>query len=146
MNVDRNVVVFCPKKYKIDKSLVYSIVKYLKNELIFDISDLEVNFISSDEIIQINKKYLNHNFSTDIITFNYSEKEKNLDAELYISVDDAHFNSKKFGVTFEQEIIRLVIHGILHLIGYDDKAEKKKRVMKQEEDNLVLNFMNKTTS
>jgi probable rRNA maturation factor len=146
MIVDKNVIVSNLKKYKIDKSLIKNVIEYLKDELIFEISDLEVNFVSSDKIIQINKKYLNHHFSTDIITFNYSNKKKKLDAELYISVENALFNSKRFGVTFEQEIVRLLIHGILHLMGYDDKTVQKKQIMKRKEDNLLSNFMNRTTS
>lgn len=141
----RNVIVFCQKKYKVDESLVYEVINYLENALSFKISELQVNFVSPSKIIQINKKYLNHHFSTDIITFDYSNNKKKLDSELYISVEDARFNSKRFGVTFEHEIVRLVIHGVLHLLGYDDKTAVKKKKMKRLEDKLLFDFVNKIT-
>ena len=71
-------------------------------------------------IHDINKSYLKHDYTTDIITFNYSNSLEQIDGEIFISIDDALSNSKKFKVTLSDELVRLVIHGILHLLGYDD--------------------------
>lgn len=118
--------------------MIHNSVAFLKNELKFKVSGLIINFVNKKEIININKKYLRHNYSTDIITFDYSETNSGLDSEIYISLDDAAKNAEIFGSNFEQEIVRLVTHGILHLTGYDDIREKDRRIMKAAEDNLVL--------
>src|SRR5690554_755673 len=90
--------------------------------------------------MSINKKYLNHNYSTDIITFDYSSSGKNLEGEIYISTEDAASNSQKYKVTFKDEIMRLVIHGFLHLLGYNDQSQKEKIVMKRLENQLVNKY------
>ena len=125
---------------KIDKSLIHKIVKKLTEDLNFKISSMQINFVNSNEMTRINSKYLNHNYSTDIITFNYSETKNELDGEIYISIDDAASNSKKFRVTFIEEVLRIVIHGFLHLLGYDDKGKKDKLVMKRLENSLFNQY------
>jgi len=139
--VVKNLSIYSQKKYKIDKYLIHRLIKFLKYELKFTFSTIQINFISADQITQINKKYLKHNYSTDIITFDYSVKKKPIEAELYISVEDARFNARKFGVTFDKEIMRLAIHGILHLIGFDDKTKEKKKIMKRHENKLLNKFI-----
>lgn len=118
--------------------MIHNSVAFLKNELKFQVRGLIINFVNKEEIININKKYLGHNYSTDIITFDYSETNTGLDSEIFISLDDAAKNAGIYGSIFEQEIVRLVTHGILHLIGYNDISEKERKVMKLAEDNLVL--------
>ncbi len=93
--------------------------------------------IKSPLLIQ---QYLNHNYSTDIITFNYSGSKTELDGELFISTEDAEYYAEKYGVSFMEEIIRLVIHGILHIVGYDDMTPKDKTVMKQMENKLLNKY------
>lgn len=137
----KNLRIYSKKNYKIDKYLIHRLIKFLKYDLKFTFSAIQINFVSSDQITQINKKYLKHDYSTDIITFDYSTKKQSVEAELYISVEDAHFNARKFGVTFDKEIIRLVIHGILHLIGFDDKTTEKRLIMKRNEDKLLKKFI-----
>ncbi len=133
----KNLKVNSGKKIKIDKLLVHDLVKTLKEELDFDISSLIINFIPSNQILEINKEYLNHNFTTDIITFNYSGDHVLLDGELYISKEDAIYNAGKFGVSLIEEYFRLVVHGILHLMDYDDQNKSAKLVMKRLENKLV---------
>ena len=98
---------------------------------------MEVNIITSEEIHKINNQYLQHNYSTDIITFNYSGENNTLDGEIFISLDDAYYNSLKYKVNLDNELLRLIIHGFLHLVGYDDKATNDKRKMKRIENKLV---------
>jgi len=124
----------------INKRRIHLLVNKLSAELNFKIADLEINFISSKDIQKINKRHLNHNYATDIITFRYSADLKNIDGEIIISIDDAKINSRKFKVSFYEEIARLVIHGVLHLLDYDDKTKSDKKVMKRIENKLLYNF------
>lgn len=145
----KNLSVYSSKNIKVNKSVIHHIVASLKNELGFSISSLQYNFVSPEEIHTINKEYLKHDFTTDIITFNYSGKNDILEGEVFISMVDAKQNSKKFKVSLDNEIMRLVIHGILHLVGYDDKKSSEKKEMKKEENRLVnlsaKNFNGKIT-
>jgi rRNA maturation RNase YbeY len=121
----------------IEKRKIHSLVSSLSQTLGFKIQSLEINFIGHKEILEINLAHLNHNYFTDIITFNYSGDQKLLDGEILISVDDAWENAKKYKVSVKEEIFRLVIHGILHLTGYDDTSTSKKRKMKLMENKLL---------
>jgi len=80
---------------------------------------------------------LDHYYSTDIITFDYSENRNNIDGEIFISIDDAESNASIFKVHFKNEITRLIIHGILHLLSYDDQQKKDKIIMKRMENDLL---------
>jgi probable rRNA maturation factor len=111
-------------------------------KLSFSLQSLNINIISAGEIEKINSEYLGHNFSTDIITFNYSGENDTLDGEIFISLDDACNNAKKYKVSLDNEILRLIIHGILHLLGFDDKLPHEKKVMKAEENKYVKMYSN----
>ncbi|MGQ9644379.1 MAG: rRNA maturation RNase YbeY, partial [Ignavibacterium sp.] len=104
----------------IEKKKLHQYVKFITQYFNLSIKSLEINFINSEAIKEINKKFLSHDYSTDILTFNYSESKNIIDGEIFISVDDAKENAKKFKVKFAEEIGRLVAHGILHLIGFND--------------------------
>ena len=80
---------------------------------------------------------MDHYYSTDIITFDYSENKNGIDAEIFISIDDAESNARKYKVHLKNEITRLIIHGILHLLGYDDQQKKDKIIMKRKENDLL---------
>ncbi len=136
----KNLFVNVLNDFDIDKKFIYNIVKELKNELEFDISGIQINFVNSKEIMRINKEYLNHNHSTDIITFDYSESQKMLNGEIYISTEDAASNARKYGVKLKEEIMRLVIHGFLHLLGFNDQSRKDKIVMKKLENQLYNRY------
>jgi len=139
--VVKNLQVNICSKAVLKKLSIHNLVYFLKNELNFDISSLPINFIHSNQITGINQDYLKHYYSTDIITFNYTGDHKLLDGELYISVEDADYNAKKFGVSKKEEYFRLVIHGILHLLDYDDLNKSDKLVMKKLENNLLKKFV-----
>jgi probable rRNA maturation factor len=139
--VIKNLRVYCSdNKYKVNKIHIHKLLNKLRKELNFCISSLPINFISSDEITIINQKYLKHNYSTDIITFNYSGNLNNLDGEIFISYEDAESNSTTYKNTLNEEISRLVIHGMLHLIGYDDIKEKDFKKMKKLENQLLNKY------
>ncbi len=124
----------------INKLIIHKLIRLLKGELNFTITNLEISFVNSADIIQLNKKYLNHNRSTDIITFCYSKIKSSLEGEILISLDDAFQNSKVFKTTFKKELLRLITHGILHLLGYNDKKMNEKKVMKKKENQLVNKY------
>lgn len=122
---------------KLKKSKIHVLIKSLSIELGFLVSNLEINFISSKAILDINKTYLTHDYTTDIITFNYSNILDQIDGEIFISIEDALTNSKKYKVSLSDELVRLVIHGILHLLGYDDLNTSEKKIMKRLENKLL---------
>lgn len=122
---------------KLKKRKIHVLIKSLSIELGFLVSNLEINFISSKVILDINKTYLTHDYTTDIITFNYSNILDQIDGEIFISIEDALTNSKKYKVSLSDELVRLVIHGILHLLGYDDLNTSEKKIMKRLENKLL---------
>ncbi len=128
------------KNFKIDKRFVHRIVSKLKDDLDFKISSLVINFVTSEQIKEINIKYLNHQYSTDVITFNYSGSNTELDGEIFISVEDANEYAEMYKVTHIEELMRLVIHGVLHLLGYDDMNRKEKVLMKKMENKLLNSY------
>ena len=96
-------------------------------------------FCSEDEILRINQSYLNHDYYTDIITFDYSEGNK-ISGDLFISVETVKTNSEKFKTDYEEELRRVMIHGILHLCGYKDDTSENKKKMKQKEDEAIKDY------
>jgi rRNA maturation RNase YbeY len=138
--VIKNLEVYSEARHKVSKALIKKVVGFLKNDLNFEISSLIINFVSAAKITLINSEFLNHNYSTDIVTFNYSDSLDMIDAELYISTDDALENALRFRAEFDEEIIRLVIHGVLHVSGYDDKEKADRARMKRMENKLLNNY------
>lgn len=96
-------------------------------------------FCSDNYILQINKEYLNHDYFTDIITFNYNEGE-NISGDIFISLDTVADNAKEYGVTYNNELLRVIIHGVLHLVGYNDKTDEEQEEMTQKEDEALNIF------
>ena len=96
------------------------------------IQNLNFLIVGDKRMIHFNKTYLNHDYSTDIITFDNSENKK-ISGDILISIERVKENSKKYKVKLEDELRRVMVHGLLHLLGYDDKNEKeKKRIRKKE--------------
>lgn len=95
--------------------------------------DVSIIFCSDNHILDINLKYLQHDYFTDIITFDYCEGEK-ISGDLFISVDSVRENAALYGTTFEDELNRVMVHGILHLIGYDDHTKAQQKVMREKEN------------
>lgn len=96
-------------------------------------------FCSDPYIHQINKEYINHDYYTDIITFDYSENE-NISGDIFISLETVSSNAIKFSQSIEKELNRVIIHGILHLLGYADKTKIEKKQMTQKEDQYLSVF------
>jgi len=98
------------------------------------IKALNIIFCSDEYLGQINLEYLNHKTLTDIITFDQGGSRVSLEGDIFISIPRVQDNAVKFNVAFDQELHRVIIHGVLHLLGYDDKSEAKKKVMRKKED------------
>lgn len=95
----------------------------------------QINYIftSDNYLLSINQKYLSHNYFTDIVTFNYCT-EKIISGDIYISLQTVKNNSDLFNVTYIDELYRVMIHGILHLVGYNDSNNAEKAIMREKED------------
>ena len=97
------------------------------------IGDVSVIFCSDNYLLGVNIKYLSHDYYTDIITFDYCEGSV-LSGDLFISVDSVRENASFYGVEFEEELNRVIVHGLLHLIGYDDHSDEDIAVMRAKEN------------
>ena len=102
----------------------------------------EISYIFCTDVYlhQMNLEYLNHDTYTDIITFDYSENSV-VSGDIFISIDRVKENANKFNTTFLNELSRVIIHGILHLVGYKDKTAEQKQVMRSKED-FYLTLLN----
>jgi len=97
-------------------------------------------FCTDKTLRKINKEYLNHDYFTDIITFNLSEPRKPIISEVYISIDRVKENAKDFYVSYKSEIHRVLFHGALHLCGYSDKNRSDKIIMRGKEDFYLIKY------
>ena len=100
-------------------------------------AELGVIFCDDNYLKKINVKYLNHDFFTDVISFDYSEN-KIIKGDVFVSVDRVKENASRFGVSFNDELFRVIIHGVLHLCGFNDKTVEEKKEMRKQE-NFFLN-------
>lgn len=99
----------------------------------------DINFIlcSDEYLLKVNQEYLNHDTYTDIVTFDNSEEEDSIDGDIFISIDRVKENAIKFNKTEDEELHRVIIHGVLHLIGYGDKTKALKAQMREMEDSYL---------
>ncbi len=119
------------------RSVINSVEFFMKMNKI-TISSLNISFVRDTEMTNINEKYLSHEGSTDVITFDYAEDPvTGIDGEIIICTDEAKRQSKIFGVLLNEEFYRLIFHGLLHLTGYDDTDAKKRKLMRTKEDEIL---------
>lgn len=98
--------------------------------------DVSYIFCDDAKILEINQTYLHHDFYTDIITFDYSEGDR-ISGDIFISIDTVRSNAEKYGTNFDDELHRVIIHGILHLCGLKDKSEADSKKMREAEDKAL---------
>tara|TARA_B110000967_G_scaffold108707_1_gene111407 strand:+ start:507 stop:887 length:381 start_codon:yes stop_codon:yes gene_type:complete len=103
------------------------------------LGDISVILCSDDYLLGVNNKYLDHNYYTDIITFDYTEKDV-VGGDLFISYDRVKENAKQEGVLIQQELRRVMVHGVLHLLGLKDKTKKEASIMRDAEDVALKMF------
>lgn len=111
----------------------------LRDLLRKEIFDLAVCLVDSQEITRLNERFLQHRGSTDVITFDYCDAATSrwLSGEIFICVDEAVKQARRFRTSWQSEVVRYVVHGVLHLCGYDDRTAGARRRMKRREDRLV---------
>ena len=102
-----------------------------------ELGDITLIFCTDEELLAINKEHLDHDYYTDIITFNYNN-ESIISGDLFISMDRIKDNATQLGVSMEEELHRVCYHGVLHLVGYNDKTDQEIEVMRAKE-NFYLN-------
>jgi len=118
------------------ESAVTKCVKALVKQELREIGDITFVFCDDNYLHKINLEFLDHDTYTDIITFDYSVGNEVI-SEVYISIDRVAENAKKYSQTFENEIHRVMIHGVLHLCGYNDKLAEDKQIMRDKENHYL---------
>ena len=101
------------------------------------IKSINYIFCNDDYLREINIRYLKHKTYTDIVTFNYGLLTEPLEGDIFISIDRVKENASKFNIDFDTELHRVIIHGILHMIGYNDKSKTEKLAMREKEDTYL---------
>lgn len=119
-----------------NKTKIKKWLKLVAESEVFSLGALSVIFCSDNYILDINQRFLQHDYFTDIITFDYSEGEK-ISGDLFISVDSVRENSIEYETEFEEELHRVIVHGVLHLIGYDDHTDEDIRTMRSKENYYI---------
>jgi len=119
--------------FKLHKRHVTKYIKVLLKNECKNLGDISIIFCSDQYLLDINIEYLQHNYFTDIITFNYVEGVK-ISGDLFISFDRIKENSAEFNTSLKKELFRVIFHGVLHLVGYNDKTTTEKELMREKED------------
>ena len=128
------------RQVKLDQKLLRTIVNWLlAEELGLKKYELSLQFVGAKEITALNENFLHHEGSTDVITFDYgnSREQSMVVGDVIICVDEAIAQAPRFRSTWQTELVRYVVHGVLHLLGFDDKTSAKRKRMKRREDDLV---------
>lgn len=115
-------------------------LKFVAGSELKTLGNVNIIFCSDNYILDANMQYLQHDYFTDIITFDYCEG-KTLSGDLFISIDSVRENSVFYGTEFRDELNRVIVHGILHLVGYDDHSDEDIKLMRSKED-YYLSFRN----
>jgi len=126
---------------KIDKTQIKRWVKRVVSEHSKILGEINYIFTSDSSILKINQDYLQHDYYTDVITFDYSEERK-IAGDIFISLETVKSNAEKFEQDFDIELHRVIIHGILHLIGFEDKTPQNQKIMRLQENNALTLLKN----
>ena len=121
------------------KNLIKKWLREIAAENGFKIGNLNFIFCSDDYLLEINRQYLGHDYYTDIITFDNREEEGGvtIDGDIFISVDTVRANGVEYGEGFEREMMRVVVHGLLHLVGFDDLTPEQQTEMRSQENKAL---------
>jgi rRNA maturation RNase YbeY len=124
-----------------DKRLTSRWLKFVAESEAKRLGDISIIFCSDNYILDVNIKYLKHDYFTDIITFDYCE-DNLLSGDLFISIDSVRENASFYGTEFSDELNRVIVHGLLHLIGYDDHTEEDIAMMRAKENYYLSQRVN----
>ncbi|MBP7507062.1 MAG: rRNA maturation RNase YbeY [Prolixibacteraceae bacterium] len=139
------MIAFFSEDIKKPKLRVKPIKEWIKTVILSynnSCGDINIIFCSDKYLLEMNKAYLNHDYFTDIITFNYNTEDR-ISGDIFISLDTVKNNSIYFSQPFNNELLRVIIHGILHLLGYDDKTEQEQVLIHTKEDEAIEIFHSK---
>jgi probable rRNA maturation factor len=125
------------------RTLVKEVIREIFKKEKTKLEQLQYIFCSDEYLLEINKQHLQHNYYTDIITFDLSEKSNSTIGEIYISVERVRDNAQNYEVPFKHELLRVIFHGALHLCGLKDKTEKDQILMRKAEDKYLQYFLSK---
>jgi len=125
--------IFNTTKRTIDEALLAQAIRLVIGEEGGEVGSIEAIYCGNEMIRRINRDFLAHDYATDTITFRYNEGDE-VEGEFYISLDVIAANAKRFGVTFEDELLRVTIHSALHLMGYEDESDELRAAMSRRED------------
>ena len=120
------------KPVRLKKKLLRDSIRFLIEHEKKITGNISLIFCSDQYLLKINEQYLNHDYYTDIVTFDYVENSV-ISGDLFISVDRVKENAGEIGVSFDEELYRVIFHGILHLCGYKDKTNAEKEMMREKE-------------
>lgn len=124
------------KMPKIKKRETTAWIKQVAQSYGKKVGDIGYMFVDDEKILEVNREYLQHDYYTDIITFDYCEDDE-LNGDLVISLDTVRTNAELFGKTYEEELYRVIIHGVLHLIGINDKGPGEREIMEATENKAL---------
>ena len=100
------------------------------------VGDLTYIFVDDPKILEVNRRFLNHDYFTDIITFDYS-KRRRISGDMFISLDTVATNAELVGASYDRELLRVIIHGVLHLVGINDKGPGEREIMETHENEAI---------
>ena len=124
--------------FRADNSLINFLEWLITNEQCTT-GDINLIFTNNSEILKLNRDYLNHDYYTDVITFYYNEAES-LNGDIFISLDKVFENSKDYQTDFNHELLRVIFHGFLHLIGYTDQTDEELKIMREKEEYYLKTY------
>ncbi len=127
------------KDIDFDKDHIIQLIKLSLASAKYNQVKINLIFCDNDKLNSFKKEYFNDDVLTDIVTFPI-KNDNDLEAEIYISVEMARINSKEFNVSLDNELSRLIIHGVLHLIGFNDDTEDSKKIMFLKQEEIISNF------
>jgi len=118
-------------------TILYEVAGWIAEELALEVSEVDIILTDDRTLRKMHSEYLGDNTFTDVMTFDLSDTEA-IEAEIYISSDRVRQHASRFKTTMRNELMRMVIHAFLHLAGYDDQTESKRKIMKEKEDQFLL--------
>jgi probable rRNA maturation factor len=126
-------------KKQIDRGKIGKLIEQIFREENKKLGEIEIVFLKDPEILKINREFLKHDYFTDVIAFGYNQRGL-INGDLCIGIECVSRNALKYNVSFKNELIRVIIHGVFHLIGYDDKNPEGKEEMKRKEDFYLYRY------
>jgi probable rRNA maturation factor len=127
-------------KENIDTGKIRKLIKRLIGIENKKLGEIQIIFLNNQEILKINKEFLKHDYFTDVITFCYNKKNI-VCGDICISIDSVKKNAKNYRTELNRELIRVIVHGVLHLIGYEDTDAKSKEIMKKKENKYLAMYV-----